>query len=291
MPPVRNAALASALSGTLSSLISMLLFYPLDATKTREQAGLPAPPPPAPEPRTPAELLRLLRSPLLLPRLAALLRTRYAGARFKVLHTLLSSFCFFYLSALLRSLRLRQLRAAAPPGEAVEISAGGKLLISCAAAALNTLLTLPADALTTRAQAGGGAAPAPPPPPPRLYAGLPPSLLLCLNPALHHLLYDSLRELLLVEASLSAPRAFAAGVCSKYAATVLTYPLILAKVRMMTSRRSLPATLEGAYAEGGAGGLFKGLELQLGHTVLKAAVVMVVRERIHRGCERAVQLL
>jgi hypothetical protein len=226
-------------------------------------------------------------SPLLLPRLALLLRERYAGARFKVLHTLLSSFCFFYLSALLRSLRLRRLRSAAPPGSAVEISTGGKLLISCAAAALNTLLTLPADALTTRAQAGGGAAPAPPP----LYAGLPPSLLLCLNPALHHALYDSLRELLLVEASLSAPRAFAAGVCSKYAATVLTYPLILAKVRMMTSRRSLPATLAGAYAEGGARGLFKGLELQLGHTVLKAAVVMVVRERIHRGCERAVQLL
>lgn len=76
--------------------------------------------------------------------------------------------------------------------------------------------------------------------------GLAPSLLLCANPAIHFTIYDRLKfaieeargvnTLATDESNISALDAFVVGMISKAIATVVTYPIIRAKVIMMSSK-------------------------------------------------------
>ena len=75
--------------------------------------------------------------------------------------------------------------------------------------------------------------------------------------------------------------AFFVGLFAKFIATIVTYPLIRAKVILMvTSERSLLGSLICSYKKEGARGLYKGCDWQLLHTVLKSALMMMVKERI-----------
>lgn len=59
------------------------------------------------------------------------------------------------------------------------------------------------------------------------------------------------------------------------------YPLIRAKVILMvTSEKSLIGSLIRSYNQDGVRGLYKGCDWQLLHTVLKSALMMMVREQI-----------
>ena len=74
-------------------------------------------------------------------------------------------------------------------------------------------------------------------------------------------------------------------------ATVATYPLIRAKVIMMvvsSSENSLIGTLCTTYKEEGFRGLYKGLDFQLLHTVLKSGLMMMVREKISNSTKRLI---
>jgi len=147
-----------------------------------------------------------------------------------------------------------------------------------------------------------------------LWKGLWPSLLLCSNPSIHFTVFDVLKESVLkhkliqlgqqhsVEVinkrlTLSLGEAFIIGMIAKFFATVVTYPLIRAKVMLMVSRdtptsssasnlgedkneNTMMRFLHNTFASDGIGGLYKGCQLQLIHTLLKSALLMMVRERI-----------
>mmetsp|Transcript_14930 Transcript_14930/g.22463 ORF Transcript_14930/g.22463 Transcript_14930/m.22463 type:complete len:298 (+) Transcript_14930:49-942(+) len=145
--------------------------------------------------------------------------------------------------------------------------------------------------------------------------GLSPSLLLCINPAIYYTVYDLLKQLLLrykqdpaVSTSVSPIEAFFLGSLSKITATILTYPLIRAKVIMMTSQNNVDedSDCEGdAYdansaSEGydivkmfkvmrfvvimnGMSSLWKGIGLHLAHTTLRDAVAMAIKEKLSRA--------
>jgi Mitochondrial carrier protein len=77
-----------------------------------------------------------------------------------------------------------------------------------------------------------------------LWRGLVPSLLLCANPAINYTAYDALKERVLSRSNrqrqqqhrkphLSSLEAFVLGVAAKFVATMVTYPLIRAKVLLM----------------------------------------------------------
>jgi hypothetical protein len=81
--------------------------------------------------------------------------------------------------------------------------------------------------------------------------------------------------------NLSMMEAFLLGLFAKFCATMATYPLIRAKVMLMvTSRNSMLMTLIENYKHGGLPGWYKGCSVQLLHTVLKSALLMMVKERI-----------
>jgi hypothetical protein len=86
--------------------------------------------------------------------------------------------------------------------------------------------------------------------------GLAPSLLLCANPAIHFTIYDRLKDYLAGsrlrtsapeterEDSISALDAFVIGMISKAIATLVTYPIIRAKVIMMSSTSDIESFVE-----------------------------------------------
>eukprot|EP00535_Pseudo-nitzschia_heimii_P005507 CAMPEP_0197185042 /NCGR_PEP_ID=MMETSP1423-20130617/11104_1 /TAXON_ID=476441 /ORGANISM="Pseudo-nitzschia heimii, Strain UNC1101" /LENGTH=489 /DNA_ID=CAMNT_0042636005 /DNA_START=216 /DNA_END=1688 /DNA_ORIENTATION=- len=140
----------------------------------------------------------------------------------------------------------------------------------------------------------------------KLWKGLAPALLLCSNPSIHYTVFDMLKSKVLTWKSprygsksqkhiqLSVSEAFVLGLLSKFAATILTYPLIRAKVLMMLQEDPTPNTQststsspnlwsvlkQSYYQDGGIPGLYKGCDWQLMHTLLKSALMMAIRERI-----------
>jgi hypothetical protein len=151
----------------------------------------------------------------------------------------------------------------------------------------------------------------------KLWKGLAPSLLLCSNPSIHYTVFDMLKSKTLAwkrlrnhrgvqQYQLSVSEAFVLGLLSKFVATIVTYPLIRAKVLMMVggddptpstettnaaSKTSAPSptvssptlwsVLKQSYhRDGGIPGLYKGCDWQLIHTLLKSALMMAIREQI-----------
>lgn len=136
-----------------------------------------------------------------------------------------------------------------------------------------------------------------------LWKGLVPALLLCSNPSIHYTAFDMAKNRILSSrknnksttsttttmATLSMSEAFLVGLFAKFVATITTYPLIRAKVILMvTSEKSMIATLCRSYKEEGVRGLYKGCDWQLIHTVLKSALMMMVREKISNSTQRLI---
>jgi Mitochondrial carrier protein len=127
-----------------------------------------------------------------------------------------------------------------------------------------------------------------------LWKGLLPSLILCSNPAIHYTVYDvaKLHYLSVSRAGSDSARvtmveSFVLGMLAKLIATLATYPLIQAKVQLMTQasshrHKSLWSHLYQEYSSHGISGLYRGFHLQLLHTLLKSALLVMLRERIER---------
>ncbi len=167
-----------------------------------------------------------------------------------------------------------------------------------------------------------------------LWNGLLPALLLCSNPAIQYTMFEKLKGALLQHRlSQQQPRskqltmgeAFVSGLISKFFATIITYPLIRAKVMMMVSSpdvfedddcnevringstgmngsigntnsknetrskkypRSLPLLLISIFRSDGMRGLYRGCSVQLLHTIMKSALMLMIRERITSVCHQ-----
>jgi hypothetical protein len=125
-----------------------------------------------------------------------------------------------------------------------------------------------------------------------LWKGLVPSLLLSCNPAIHYTVFDMAKSHLLSrrgngKSNLTMTDAFLLGLLAKFVATVTTYPLIRAKVILMvTSQTDITQCLQTEYRKHGIAGLYRGCNIQLLHTLLKSALLMMIRERITRTTTR-----
>lgn len=145
---------------------------------------------------------------------------------------------------------------------------------------------------------------------PGLYNGLYASLVLTINPAIQYTAFEQLRQRLMMALNIRAQRrgvlkpvvelstfdAFMLGAASKAVATLLTYPLVRAKVLQKASsksecRRSLLGTLERVYREEGVRGMYKGLEAQLVKTVLSGALALTIKEKSFKSALLLVMLL
>lgn len=287
-PHARRKALADAITGVIASLAALWVFYPLDVYKTRLQSG----------------------------------HSRQdqwsAGLGLKSLHTASSSFTYFYLYSWIVAQYTSGNRRLSP---------SSRLVLSALAAMLNTCLTLPLDVLSAQSQTALSTTPTmnlsddegeeevteesrveeeEPIQKPLdtkkhkrrfqqvadLWKGLSPSLILCTNPAIHYTVFDTIKYRYLDRCqrrSLNMPEAFVLGLAAKFAATMATYPLIRAKILLMvTDRRSLFGCLLEEYQKNGSTALYRGCSWQLLHTMLKSALLMMVREKITRATRRLV---
>jgi len=130
-----------------------------------------------------------------------------------------------------------------------------------------------------------------------LWRGIRPSLLLCSNPSINFTVFDSMKDILVkrkanTNARLTMGEAFCIGLVAKFAATMATYPLIRAKVMLMVAKKkncdsvalasedTMIGLLQEMCQNGGGKELYKGCSIQLVHTLLKSALMMMARERI-----------
>ena len=147
----------------------------------------------------------------------------------------------------------------------------------------------------------------------KLWSGTFTSLLLVLNPALNHFLYERIRSYRKNSRSLplSPAEVFVTGAFAKTIATVVTYPLQLAQVLLRVQKERQGDSrnenenndyysgtwncIASLYRQGGLPALFVGMDAKLMQTVLTAAFTFLTYEQIlsvvRRSYYRGTQLL
>jgi hypothetical protein len=300
--PPHLSALVDASSGSLGSLLTTTLLYPLDVAKTRVQGGREA------DSSVPTVLWKLARSEP-----GALLR----GLGPKAIHTLLQTFLYFYnYSALKSAWKAAGLRVSTPANTLCGVVAGVAGLV----------LTLPLETLVVRMQCAGpeadmltecsqlvadGV--------PQLWRGFGVSSILTLNPAITMSVFDLLKATLLqgrkgAQKQMSTAEAFVLASLSKCIATWITYPLIMTKTVMQAqhkaaapptparqaqaaaredgrARRGFAQVLASILREEGAAGLYRGFGAQIVSAVLKSGIQLTCKEALFRYALGLVLLL
>jgi hypothetical protein len=281
----RNA-LADALAGVVASLVSLWALYPIDVIKTNTQANLPV------------------------------TSGMYRGVATKSLHTASSNFLYFYIYSWILSWKKEEKPSTLTR---LVLSAIAAMLNTCLTLPLDVLSAKQQTQQEATAkmdqtweavkqfsfdtQTGMEDEKKDDTAPqqrqvlvPRvnaetkhwtvLWKGLVPSLFLCTNPSIHYTVFDVLKTRILQRQSdkhdaLTMGQAFVVGLLAKFVATISTYPLIRTKIILMvTTEKSMLQCLRGEFQQRGIRGLYRGCHLQLFHTLLKSALLMMVRERI-----------
>ncbi|KAM9582170.1 peroxisomal membrane protein PMP34 [Guaruba guarouba] len=297
--PARAAAMASiasyeslvhAVSGAVGSMTAMTVFFPLDTARLRLQVD---------EKRksktTPAVLLEIIKEEGLL--------APYRGW-FPVISSLCcSNFIYFYTFNSLKGLWVKGQHS----------TTGKDLVLGVVAGVVNVLLTTPLWVVNTRLKLQGAKFRNEDIVPTNykgiidafhqiirdegvltLWNGTFPSLLLVFNPAIQFMFYEGFkRKLLKKQLQLTSLDAFVIGAVAKAVATTLTYPLqtvqsilrfgrhrLNPENRTLGSLRNILYLLQQRVRRFGLMGLYKGLEAKLLQTVLTAALMFLVYEKL-----------
>lgn len=285
-------SLVHAVSGAVGSVTAMTVFFPLDSARLRLQVD---------ENRkarsTPAILAEIVKEEGLL--------APYRGWFPVICSLCCSNFVYFYCFHCLKATALKG-KQSVPSTD---------LIIGIVAGVVNVLVTTPLWVVNTRLKLQGskfrnadihptnysgildafgqiirdegvGA----------LWNGTFPSLLLVLNPAIQFMIYEGLKRQLRKGGlrELSSLEVFMIGAVAKAVATTVTYPLqtiqsILRfgqfsssteESKLLSSLRTIKCLLVNRARKSGLLGLFKGLEAKLLQTVLTAALMFLLYEKI-----------
>ncbi|XP_028172525.1 peroxisomal membrane protein PMP34 [Ostrinia nubilalis] len=256
--------LVHAMAGATGSVVGMAAFYPLDTLRSRLQV---------------ADTNSLQGSPWeLLVKLANEegFDSLYRGLS-PVLQSLsVSNFVYFYSFHALRNFASK------------ENSALKDLFFGIVAGSINVILTSPLWVVNTRMKleknlynslieglvdigkkegARG------------LWSGTIPSLLLVSNPAIQFMVYETVKRHFVSKNSFHTYEAFLTGAIAKAVATTLTYPLqlIQSRLRAGTSLKPLMSAVKSNPAI-----MFRGLETKLLQTVMTAALMFLIYEKLVR---------
>ncbi|XP_072224518.1 peroxisomal membrane protein PMP34 [Leuresthes tenuis] len=295
-------SLVHAVAGAVGSVTAMTVFFPLDTARLRLQVD---------ENRkaksTPAILADIVKEEGLL--------APYRGWFPVICSLCCSNFVYFYCFHCLKTCWLKGKQSAPSTDLVIGIAAGiVNVLVTTPLWVVNTRLKLQGskfrsadiqptnysgilDAFMQIIQDEGVGA---------LWNGTFPSLLLVLNPAIQFMIYEGLKRQLRrgVPRELSSLEVFMIGAIAKAIATTVTYPLqtiqsILrfgqfntsaGKSKLLTSVRTIKSLLVNRMRKYGMLGLFKGLEAKLLQTVLTAALMFLLYEKITSYTFRAMGL-
>ncbi|KAI8059638.1 mitochondrial carrier domain-containing protein [Gongronella butleri] len=288
LPPVGHA-----IAGSAGAMFALTLVYPLDIIKTRIQVQ-------AKHEKLSDDEQEHYRSAwdgicqiVAKEGLGGL----YAGLGGSLLGTASTNFTYFYCYSFIREQYNKHYKNSGT------LSTGMELLLGAAAGALTTLVTTPVSVVTTRQQtlpvnereglaktcqsivAEEGVA--------GLWRGIRPSLVLCVNPAITYGSFEKIKQLVLSmlqsTTGLTPGLAFLVGALSKTLATVITYPYIMAKVRLqwkpskdiqgkVQAYKSAYDVLNRVLKQEGFFGWYKGMSTQITKAVLSQALLFMMKD-------------
>ncbi|KAF7248766.1 Peroxisomal membrane protein PMP34, partial [Varanus komodoensis] len=283
-------SLVHAMAGALGSVTAMTVFFPLDTARLRLQVDEKCK-----SKRTHTVLLEIIKEEGLL--------APYRGW-FPVISSLCcSNFVYFYTFNSLKAMWVKDQHSAT----------GKDLILGMVAGIVNVLLTTPLWVVNTRLKLQGAKFKNEDIVPTSykgivdafnqivrdegilsLWNGTVPSLLLVFNPAIQFMFYEGLkRKILKKQIQLSSLDAFVIGAIAKTIATTLTYPLqtvqsilrfghhrLNPENKRLGSLRNVLYLLQQRIRHFGLAGLYKGLEAKLLQTVLTAALMFLVYEKL-----------
>ncbi|ORY69804.1 mitochondrial carrier domain-containing protein [Pseudomassariella vexata] len=283
-----------ATAGATGAVLANALVYPLDIVKTRLQVQVK---------RQPGEAAAEGEEPHYNSTWDAITKIvaedgiggLYAGMEGALLGVASTNFAYFYWYSTVRTLYFKSQKMPAPPSTAVELALGA------VAGAVAQLCTIPVAVVTTRQQTQSkndkrgfletgreviesedgvfG-----------LWRGLKASLVLVVNPAITYGAYERLKTYMFPgKTRLTPGEAFLLGAMSKSLATIVTQPLIVAKVGLQSkpppSRKGKPfkgfvEVMKFIVENEGALSLFKGIAPQIVKGLLVQGILMMTKERM-----------
>ncbi|TFL03769.1 mitochondrial carrier domain-containing protein [Pterulicium gracile] len=307
----------AALAGALGGCFSTAVVYPLDVAKTRIQA--------LPDSKGKQKADMSMLSVLLRVQRKEGVAGWYRGFWATMLNTFSQQYAYFFVYSFVRGSYMKRLLAKAPPGsKAPVISTAMELILGAIAGALAQIFTIPVSVIATRQQLGSLKQDSIPPLVPTsistkddqsflgvareiiredgaagLWAGLRPGLVLTANPAITYGVFERLKNVLLQLRSttrLTPGMSFLIGSLSKTLATVVTYPYIMAKVRIQTRTGDVadegvgaPKRHAGAleilarvHQRDGFAGWYKGMQAQITKAVLSQALLFMSKEKFEQ---------
>jgi len=330
-PPKQLTPMGYALAGALGGCFSNAVVYPLDTVKTRIQANS----------ANGRSVWALLKHILKEEGIAGF----YRGFGATMLNTFSMQYAYFFFYSLVRTSYLKRLAARRPAGSsAIRLSTIAELALGAIAGILAQIFTIPVSVIATRQQLGvpqnknnkgkgkegegegegeendgsflavareivreEGVT--------GLWLGIKPGLVLTVNPAITYGMFERIKGAVLAArdrvgntstTSLGPGLSFALGATSKSLATVVTYPYIMAKVRIQTRKKggeeneggTLPEPAnagkrhrknEGAVSilarvlrKEGFLGWYKGMGAQILKAVLSQGVLFMFKEQFER---------
>lgn len=262
--PQQLTPFASALGGALGACFSTAVVYPLDVAKTRIQV-------------TSSSARGKRKDDLnMLHLLLEILKEEgingwYRGFAATMLNTFSMQYAYFFFYSFIRSSYIKRMTLKLPPGsKPPALSTVAELSLGAAAGALSQIFTIPVSVIATRQQVGRSARESSQSSKDEgpvdesllavareivredgitgLWLGIKPGMVLTINPAITYGVYERLKSLLLLASSangkLTPGMTFMLGAFSKTLATIVTYPYIMAKVRIQ-ARSTERDALEG----------------------------------------------
>ncbi|KAI0117525.1 mitochondrial carrier [Hypoxylon sp. NC0597] len=282
-----------AVAGSTGAVLANALVYPLDIVKTRLQVQVKRKPGESSEHTDP----HYTSTWDAITKIAAEdgIQGLYAGINGALLGVASTNFAYFYWYSIVRELYFKSQKVPAPPSTAVELALGA------VAGAVAQLCTIPVAVVTTRQQTQSKAD--------RkglidtarevihsedgvfgLWRGLKASLVLVVNPAITYGAYERLKGIFFPgKARLTAGEAFLLGAMSKALATIVTQPLIVAKVGLQSKpppqRQGKPfkgfmEVMQFIVKHEGILSLFKGIGPQIIKGFLVQGLLMMTKERM-----------
>ncbi|KAH7313251.1 peroxisomal carrier [Stachybotrys elegans] len=281
-----------AVAGASGAVLANALVYPLDIVKTRLQVQVRSANSVG-DPETPHyastwdAIARIVQDDGI--------KGLYAGINGSLLGVASTNFAYFYWYTIVRSLYLQYSKAGASPSTAAELALGA------VAGAVAQLFTIPVAVVTTRQQTArredrkglidtarevidgpDGIS--------GLWRGLKASLVLVVNPAITYGAYERLKEVFFPgKSNLKPGEAFLLGAMSKALATIVTQPLIVAKVGLQSKPppqrggkpfESFIEVMKFIVEHEGGLGLFKGIAPQIFKGFLVQGILMMTKERV-----------
>ncbi|EIW83919.1 mitochondrial carrier [Coniophora puteana RWD-64-598 SS2] len=321
--PAQLTPLGAAFAGALGACFSNAVVYPLDVAKTRIQA-------------TSSNAKGKRKDEMtMLSVLVDILNEDgisgwYSGFAATMLNTFSMQYAYFFFYSFIRNAYTKRLAAKLPPGSKLPaLSTAAELGLGAVAGGLSQIFTIPVSVIATRQQVGRhvnagesekkkadnsfltvareiireeGVT--------GLWLGIRPGMVLTVNPAITYGVYERIKTIMLLARAkvgaaerLGPGMSFLLGALSKTLATVVTYPYIMAKVRIQArtadsdagDRNDLPAPtgtpkskpkqlgalglLVNVLRKEGVSGWYQGMSAQIIKAVLSQALLFASKEQ------------